>query len=342
METSASVTLHDVAREAQVSLATASRALNGSTRKVADSYRDRVLAAAEKLGYTPNLSAQAVARGRTNTIGLLVGDIADPYFSSIAAGAMSVAAESGLVVTMAVTGRESDRELEIVRAMRGQRPRAMILAGSRFSDATREQDLVAELQKFQASGGRVVFVSQHSLPFTTVQLDNYGAARKLGAALSARGYRRVGIVAGPDNLITSRDRVRGFADGLAENGVELDPKNLVNADFSRDGGFTGTTELISRQPNELDLIFAASDVMAMGALSGLRASGIEPGTQIGVAGFDDIPTVQDVMPPLTTVAVALEDLGRRALELALREEPDEAGAIVGGSIVIRESTPKHI
>src|SRR5688572_26742835 len=110
------VTLHDVAREAGVSLATASRALNGSERKVNEAYREKVLAAAARLNYTPNLSAQAVAKGSTNTVALLVADIADPYFSSIAAGVIRAAEETGLVVTMAVTGRSTARELELVRA----------------------------------------------------------------------------------------------------------------------------------------------------------------------------------------------------------------------------------
>ena len=133
------VTLHDVAREAGVSLATASRSLNGSTRKVNGDYRDRVLEAAERLGYTPNLSAQAVAKGATSTVALVVSDIADPYFSSIAAGVIRYAEEERLLVTMAVTGRRAERELELVRTLRGQRPRVLILSGSRFVAAELER-----------------------------------------------------------------------------------------------------------------------------------------------------------------------------------------------------------
>ena len=126
---SAPATLHDVAREAGVSLATASRSLNGSTRKVNEEYRKRVLEAAARLDYSPNLSAQAVARGTTTTVALLVADIADPYFSSIAAGVVAEADTARLIVTMAATERDPERELELVRTLRGQRPRVMILAG---------------------------------------------------------------------------------------------------------------------------------------------------------------------------------------------------------------------
>ncbi|SEB41629.1 transcriptional regulator, LacI family [Paramicrobacterium humi] len=340
METTASVTLHDVAREAGVSLATASRALNGSSRKVADSYRERVQAAALKLGYTPNLSAQAVARGRTNTIGLLVGDIADPYFSTIAAGAMAAAAEAGLIVTLAVTGRDAETELEIVRTLRGQRPRALLLAGSRFADAEREAQLTAELQSFTATGGNVVFISQGSLPFASVQLDNFGGAKALGAELGARGYRRVAIVAGPETLITSADRVAGFRAGLAEHGVAVETGHVAHADFSRDGGYDAGGQLVSRGLDGIELVLAASDVMAIGAMSALREAGLEPGRDIGVAGFDDISTARDVTPPLTTVAIPLETVGRIAVERALAEDYDAEASIVTGDVVVRSSTPR--
>lgn len=338
----APVTLHDVAREAGVSLATASRALNGSTRKVADSYRERVLAAAAKLNYTPNLSAQAVAKGRSNTVGLLVGDISDPYFSSIASGAIAAAGEASLVVTIAVTGRDPERELEIVRALRGQRPRTIILAGSRFADAERDDDLVTELTSFQSTGGRVVFISQGELPFDTVALDNRDGARRLAIALAELGYASFAVVSGPDDLITASDRLSGFVEGLGSAGIALPAERVVHAEFTRDGGYAGTQELLSRGIDGLEIVFAVSDVMAMGAVSALRDAGVVPGEGVAVAGFDDIPTVRDITPPLTTVSVPLEEIGRRAVELALRETGSEREIenVVEGTVVVRESTPR--
>ena len=128
------VTLMDVANEAGVSLATASRAFNGSTRRVREDLRERVLVAAKKLNYTANAPAQAMARGHTNVVGLLVHDIADPYFSSIAAGVMKAAEEHHLIVTVGSTMRRPQRELDYLAALRGQRSRAVILAGSRVDD----------------------------------------------------------------------------------------------------------------------------------------------------------------------------------------------------------------
>ncbi|MHA7217348.1 LacI family DNA-binding transcriptional regulator [Arthrobacter sp. MDT1-48-3] len=340
-------TLHDVAREAGVSLATASRSLNGSARKVNEAYRQRVVEAAQRLGYTTNLFAQAVAKGSTTTVALLVADIADPYFSSIAAGVIDAASEEGLVVTIAVTGRNAQRELDTVRALRGQRPRVMILAGSRTTGSAFEEHLRAELSSFEDTGGKVAFISQDAAPFATVLLDNRGGARHLAVTLAGLGYRDFAVIAGPPEIRTSEERLDGFTAGLAEHGIPLPPERIVHADFTRDGGYRGTQELLASGA-PVDLVFAANDVMAVGVVSALRDAGIVPGEGIGVAGYDDIPTVRDITPALTTVRIPLEDVGRRALQLATGTVYDGASAENGTGpapipteTIIRDSTPRR-
>jgi LacI family transcriptional regulator len=338
---SSPATLHDVAREAGVSLATASRSLNGSARKVNDEYRNRVLAAAARLNYSPNFSAQAVAKGSTSTVALLVSDIADPYFSSIAAGVIRAAETEGLIVTMAVTERSTERELELVRALRGQRPRVMILTGSRSDGSTSEAALIAELSAFAATGGRVVLISQEGLPFSTVVVDNYLGARALANSLVLAGYRRFAAIGGIRALVTSRDRLAGFADGLAEHGIAIHPDHIVRSEFTRDGGFEAATELIRGGLDQVDLIFAVNDVMAIGALSALREAGVDVPGQVAVAGFDDIDTARDVTPALTTVNIPLADLGRQAVELALSDAALSSDEVirVETRVVLRASSP---
>jgi LacI family transcriptional regulator len=350
-----SVTLNDVAREAGVSLATASRALNGSSRVVKDEYRERVHAAALKLNYTTNLSAQAVAKGSTTSVALLVSDIADPFFSSIASGVIASAGEAGLIVTMSVTERDPARELALVRALRGQKPRVIILAGSRSTQRLHQNELVAELEAFEASGGRAVFVSQHELPFDTVRIDNYGGARDLARSLVGLGYTRFAAITDADSLLTASDRLAGFTAGLAEHGLVINPDHRVAGAFTRDGGYDGAVELVRRGLNDVELIFAVTDVMAIGAMSGLRAHGIEPGRDIAIAGFDDIQTVRDVTPALTTVSVPLVDVGVEALGIALRprngasdihpdadraaESDGDRDVTIATSVTLRASTP---
>lgn len=334
-------TLHDVAREAGVSLATASRSLNGSSRKVNEEYRQRVLDAAARLDYSPNLSAQAVAKGASSTVALLVSNIADPYFSSIAAGVIRGAEAQGLIVTMAVTERSSAKELELVRTLRGQRPRVIILTGSRFEGPRSQDALVAELTAFTNTGGRVVLISQRELPFSTVVVDNYAGARLLANTLFEQGYRRFAAIAGERGLMTSGDRLSGFADGLAEHGIAIHPDHITRGEFTRDGGFAAAQELLTKGIGDVQLVFAVSDVMAVGAMSALREGGRSAPDSIAVAGFDDISMARDVTPALTTVNIPLEEVGMRAVELALSTEPSGLDDVVtvGTSVILRESTP---
>ncbi|WP_150307350.1 LacI family DNA-binding transcriptional regulator [Planctomonas psychrotolerans] len=337
----APITLHDVAREAGVSLATASRSLNGSARRVNEDYRKRVLAAAAKLNYTPNTSAQAVAKGTTNTVALLVADIADPYFSSIAAGVIRSAEDAGLIVTMAATERSPERELTLVRALRGQRPRVLILAASRVAEEASQDALIAELAAFEAMGGRVVFISRNELDFDSVLVDNYGGARQLAEELIGLGYRRFAALAGDLSLLTAQDRIAGFTDGLAAHGIELPPDRLVRTGFTRDGGHAGMLELAGRGLDDVELVFTVNDVMAVGAMSALRESGREPGVDVGIAGFDDIQTARDVTPALTTVRIPLEEVGRRAIARALLPSPEsgEPATPTATEVMLRASTP---
>lgn len=350
-------TLYDVAQAAGVSLATASRSLNGSERKVNESYRVRVLAAAEKLGYTPNLSAQAVARGASSTVALLVSDVADPYFSSIAAGVVRASAAQGLMVTMAATDRDADREIQLVRVMRGQRPQIIVIAGSRFVDDPTRAALVAELTAFSQSGGRVVVISQDELPFDTVMVDNRAGAAQLAHELLGLGYTKFGILSGPANLLTARDRSDAFTARLAADGIS--PVVVQDGEFTRNGGYDAMNRVLDGGAGGgagprarggdgigidalegLEIVFAVTDIMAIGAMTALRERGISVPTQVAVVGFDDIPSAQDAYPALTTVRVPLESAGERAIELAL-SAPGKKHAVVdvATEVVLRGSSP---
>ncbi|WAB82006.1 LacI family DNA-binding transcriptional regulator [Microcella daejeonensis] len=336
-----SPTLHDVAREAGVSLATASRSLNGSTRKVNEEYRARVLAAAERLGYVANLSAQTIAKGTSSTLALLVSDIADPYFAAIAAGVLSGAEQAGLITTMGITQRSAERELDLVKTLRGQRPRVLILTGSRYVDAALDEALTRELQAFESTGGRVVMVSQRSLPFDTVQTDDYGGARDLAESLVDQGYRSFAALTGVSSLMTARDRLAGFRDGLAAHGLSLPDERVVETEFTRQGGYDGAGQLLSRGLGDAELLFAVNDVMAVGAMSRLREESVDVPGSLAVAGFDDISTARDVTPALTTVRLPLERVGAAAIELALAGQRGDEPTLVtlGGEVVLRTSTP---
>ncbi|MBB2939613.1 LacI family transcriptional regulator [Amycolatopsis bartoniae] len=333
------VTLFDVARAAGVSPATASRVLNGSTRVVGAELRERVLSTAAELNYTPNAAAQAMVRGRLNVVGVVVHDIADPYFSTVASGVMSEAEKAGLVVAVSSTRHRPDREAEYVAAFRRQRARAVVLIGSRTTDRGSRDRLREEIERFEAGGGRVAAVTQRRLGVDTVVVENRAGAHALAESLVGLRYRRFAVLAGPSTLVTAQDRLAGFRAGLAKHRVTLAERNVVHGEFTRDGGYRAMEELLAAK-RDVQCVFAVNDVMAVGAMAALHDHGIALPDGMAVAGFDDIATLRDVVPRLTTVRIDLAGIGETALNLVLGE-PGTPPRVrrARGEVVLRESTP---
>ena len=334
------ITLAEVARHAGVSLATASRVINGSDRQVSDPLRDRVMASADSLGYLPNASAQALARNSSSLVGLVVHDIADPYFSSIAAGVTRVAEDAGLVVVLGTTARSADRERELLATLRGHRAKAVVMIGSRSTRRTVTAKLADEVAAFTEQGGRVACVSQAKLAVDTVVPSNRAGAKALAVALAELGHRKFVVLGGPEELLTSRDRVAGFRAGLADSGVALPDESIRYGEFTRDGGYDTATELLA-EGTDATCVFAVNDVMALGAMAAMRAAGMRVPDDISVAGFDDIPTLRDVSPTLTTVRLPLEEMGARAAHMALGDHDGSPRTVrIAAEVVLRESTRK--
>ncbi|MBB2911794.1 LacI family transcriptional regulator [Streptosporangium becharense] len=325
------VTLEDVARHAGVSLATASRVLNGSTRQVGASLREKVEVAAAQLGYRTNVAAQTLARGASNVIGLVVHDLTDPYFAAIADGAMRVAERQGLMVMVGTTHRDPQREIAYVSTLNAQRVRAVLLAGSRLTDTQVTRRLREELDRYRETGGRVACVGQDMLGVDTVAPGNREGAAALARALAGLGHRGFAILAGPEGLITARDRVAGFTEELHRLGLP-DPL-VLHGSFDRDGGYGAATRV-----SGVTCVFAVNDVMAVGALAAFRDRGIRVPEDVSVAGFDDIFTLRDLVPALSTVRLPLADMGARALELALDAAEEARVEGVAGEVVLRAST----
>ncbi|MEN5074103.1 LacI family DNA-binding transcriptional regulator [Isoptericola cucumis] len=332
--------LQDVADRAGVSLATASRVLNGSARQPGAELVERVRSAAAHLGYVVNAQAQALARSRTGLLGLVVHDISDPYFSSIAAGAQAAAREHGRLVLLASTGRDPLAEREAVAAFAAHRVDAVVVAGTRW---TREDDeaLAAALDTYVAAGGRSVLVGQPVGGGSVVRPPNGPGAAALAEALLAAGQRRFVVLTGPQRVVTWRERADAFAHAVRAGGGEV---TSVRVDeFSRDGGYAAGDEVAAlardRAGGEPPCVFAVADVMAIGLIARLRELGVTVPGDVRVAGFDDIPTLRDHVPALSTVRIPLEEMGRLAVAAAV----DDAGADVvevGYDVVLRGSTAR--
>ncbi|RAG83137.1 LacI family transcriptional regulator [Streptacidiphilus pinicola] len=336
----AGVTLQQVARQAGVSLATASRVLHGSgARTVGEELRRRVEAAAEELRYVSNAPAQALARATSNVVGLIVHDVADPYFGAIAAGAMRAAREQRLMVMIAATFREPGLELEYLRSLRAQRARAVILAGSGTTDTEATERLAEEIAGFEADGGRVVCIGDRGPDLDTVAMANRSGGGQAVRGLWELGHRRIGVVAGPSELLTVRHRLDGARRALRGLGAPAAPDAVETGDFTREGGRAAAVRLLRARP-DLTAVLVLNDVMAAGALAGLRDDlGLAVPDRVSVVGFDDVPFAADLRPALTTVRLPLEAAGEEAVRLLLDPSGDEPRRVdLPAELVLRGST----
>lgn len=330
-------TLADVALAAGVSTATASRALNGSDRRVADASRKKVEAAARWLGYTPHALAQATVRGASSLISLIVSDLADPYFGQIAAGVTHAAEKAGFIVSVAITERDPDRELRVIRALRGQRPRVVIVAESRTTDAE-GRAVQREIDALERWGSRVVIIGTGLRDRPAVAIDNRGGAEALGRAMARLGYRRAIVLAATSGIATSDDREGGFGEGFVQGGGAVIA--VHRGEFSRDSGAALMSHELAGGVAGGTLVFAVSDSMAIGAMAAVRGAGREVGTDVAICGFGDTPVNQDLMPGLTTVRIPLTALGRLAVCAGLEQHWPADSPSLPFDVVVRGSTPR--
>lgn len=323
------VTLTDVARLAGVSIPSASRVLNAGVRGPGtgnEETRKKVLAAAEKLGYTVSLAAQTMKNGRSRTVALVVGDIDDFGAATIISGVMHAAEERGLSLAVRATRDDPRRERAILREMRADRLLAVIFATSRSTDVARERAMDAELRTLRDLGARIVLIGDSTLDYPSVTIDNAKAANALARGLVAAGHRRFAIVAGPEGEVTSQDRADGFRAGLRAEGIEVADADVVHAEFTRNGGFEAGSKLAGRVQS-FDHIAAMSDGMAVGVVASLRDAGVHVPDDVEVSGFDHVPMLGDVMPSFSTVEVPLDAFGEAAFSLIEARSPGTVSTI---------------
>lgn len=309
-------TLADVARAAGVSLATASRSLSGSER-VTPSLRQLVVAAAAQLGYEANPHARALASAGEATIGVVLHDLANPFFTELVRGMDEVAAGLERTLLFIAAHRDPQRELQAVAHFRVRRVEALVIAGSGLEDRQYASDLDAQLAAFEASGGRAVLVGRHHGRTDAVLLDNVGGARSAVRELIELGHRRLGVICGPETVTTTRERLAGVRQALAGSEGAAGPR-LAFSDYTREGGAAAAARLLDgRAAERPTAIVAFNDLMAIGALAEARRRGLRVPAELSVFGFDDIPVAVDVEPALTTVHVPAAEMGALAIRVGL-------------------------
>lgn len=310
------VTIKDVAREANVSVATVSRALNGH-ENVADEVRKRVMSVAGELRYSPHHAARSLSSRRTHTIGVVLPDLYGEFFSELMRGIDQVARERGLHLLVSSYHGHPEEQGAALLSMRGRVDGLLVMSPM--------VDNGDHLTRNLAPGLPVVLINT-DLPesgHAAFCIDNYGGARRMSDYLIASGHRRIAFIAGPDDNFDARERLRGYLDAVAAGLPEAGPW-VVPGDFDEASGHRAGHELLSGQAPP-DAVFAANDMMALGCLYAFSQRGVRVPEDISLAGFDDIPLARYVHPALTTMRVDIADLGGRALRALL--EPGRSDGV---------------
>ncbi|MGW6023975.1 LacI family DNA-binding transcriptional regulator [Streptomyces sp. NPDC055099] len=345
------VTLADVAARAQVSPATVSRVLNGNY-PVAAATRERVLRAVNDLDYVLNGPASSLAAATSDLVGILVNDIADPFFGIMAGAVQSEIGGPGgraggeRMAVVCNTGGSPERELTYLTLLQRQRAAAVILTGGALEDPAHAAAMSAKLARLADAGTRIVLCGRPPLADSdavaaTLTFDNRSGGRRLTEHLLTLGHRRIGYVAGPMERTTTRHRLEGHRAALAASDTgKGDPDELtVHGPYTRRSGYEATLELLRRDP-DLTAVVAANDTVALGAAAALRDQGLRIPEDISVAGFDDLPFSIDAVPALTTVRLPLHEAGARAGRLATgaEEAPPGGVATIEAELMVRGST----
>ncbi|MBX3594049.1 LacI family DNA-binding transcriptional regulator [Sphingomonas sp.] len=302
-------TLRDVAREAGVSVATASRVINGHTN-VTGPTRELVMAAVKKLSFVPHSGARSLTRRKTDTIGVILPDLFGEFFSEVIRGIDLVAHESGMHLLLGNMHGSAHETAAAVASMRGRVDGLLVMPPDVKPEALAanlDPAIPTVLLNYDADG--------LDLPF--VAIDNYRGAYAMTKALIDRGARQVVHIAGPKHNRDARDRQRGFTDAMAQVAGERSPL-ILPGDFTEDGGAQAARLLIAGQM-QVDAVFAANDVMAVGCIAQFIEAGIGVPGNIMVAGFDDIPLARHISPALTTMQVKIDQVGSTAMMMLLRQ-----------------------
>ena len=331
-------TLEQVAALAGVSRATVSRVVNGSPG-VRPVVRAQVERAVAKLGYVPNRAARSLVTRRADSVALVVSEpharfFSEPFFAGMVRGVSGALAEHGIQLLLLIA-QDLDRD-RLERYVVGGHVDGVLLASVHGDDP-----LPATLER---AGVPAVLVGRgvdRGAPGSYVDADNRGGALAAVAHLAARGRRRIATITGPLDMGVGLDRLDGYRDGLAAAGLAADPGLVEPGDFTEEGGAAATARLLQRPGPPVDAIFAASDLMAAGALRALRAAGRKVPGDVAVVGFEDSAVARYAQPPLTTVRQPIEEMGRQATRLLLAKVAGEAGGmhlVLDTELVVRAST----
>ncbi|MEW6624533.1 MAG: LacI family DNA-binding transcriptional regulator [Bacillota bacterium] len=304
-------TINDVAKHAQTSISSVSRVLNNSGY-VREEVRRRVLKAVEELQYNPNALARGLIKNKSNTIGLILPDILNPFFAHVARGVEDTARSYGYNVFLCNTDGSIEIENQYLKVLEQKRVDGIIYAASQ-----RGSQLIAKLKD---KGTPLVVLDRQieCVDIDTVHINNYQGAYMAVNYLVSLGHRKIAFIGGPKDIQSAVNRENGYREALQAHGLVIDEDLIKYGDFRYEGGYEGAGMLLAGK-KAFSALFSANDMMAIGAINRFVEAGIKVPDDISIVGFDDIPFAKLIVPQLTTIAQPIQDMSRIAAELLLEQ-----------------------
>ena len=329
-------TMNDFVLKANVSTATVSRALMNPD-KVSQTTRNRVEQAALEVGYLPQSLGRNMKRNESRTILVIVPDICDPFFSEIIRGIEITAAEQGYLVLIGDCAHQNRQEKTFIDLIITKQIDGMLLLGSRlpFDAGVEEQRNLPPMVMANE------FAPELELP--TVHIDNLTAAFNAVNYLHELGHKRIGCIAGPEEMPLCHYRLQGYVQALRRSGITVEPQYIARGNFTYEAGSNALEQLLSL-PVPPTAVFCHSDIMALGALSLAKRRGLKIPDDLSIIGFDNISLSEFCDPPLTTVAQPRFDIGREAMLLLLDQlhghSVSSGSRLLDCELIVRGSTRK--
>ena len=302
-------TIRDVAKLAGVAPITASRVISNSGY-ASDEVRQRVNQAVDQLGYVPNFLARSLRSKRTRTLALVLTDITNPFWTTVARGVEDAASEEGYHVIFCNTDESASKQESYLEAMIQKQVDGILLVPARS-----KEDPI----KFLHQQNVQVVLLDRRLPdieVDVVRCDSKGGAYQLVQLLLKLGHRRIAILSGPSGVSSADDRVAGYQHALQEAGLETEDRLIIYGEFSLESGYQMTHDLLAMTPRPTAL-FASNNFSAIGALKALHDAGVTVPEEMSVVGFDDLPAAIVVEPFLTVAFQPAYEMGRRATKRLL-------------------------
>ncbi len=326
-------TIRDVAQRAGVSTATVSRALNAHPG-IAEATREQVLAAVLELGYRPNGVARSLRAVRTRTIGLVLSNVANPFFAEVARAAEHAAAERGLSVILGNADEDTEREARYLDVMLDKRVDGLLLSPTGGNSRAVEEVLRRNVP--------LVFVDrtipEYNVP--SVSTEPYSGIGALVEHLAEQGHRSAAILSGSQETVPGRQRVEAFLHACAQHGISIAPEHVLNGGFKPEQGSRATTDLLALDRALPSVLFVSNNLMTLGVLQTLRARGLRVPDDIAIASYDDSPWFELLDPTITAIQQPVRELGQVAVDLIAAviagERPKPV--LLHSHLVIRESS----